>query len=373
MMTSVDDGFVRNLLDHAGDWFDDGDRFRLARLERRGQYYPHLFSPLQVNRLRLKNRIVMGPMANLGMADEWGRPGEKMIRYFAERARGGVGLITTGAVAVSLDADPTFTEGDRSTSFPRLKGSRAVFPGWRDLATAIHAHGAHVFVQLSPGIGRVGDPEVLMTKHRLPVSASWNPNFYMPAVPCRPLTDGELRRIVRATGQSAADAKAMGLDGVYLHGHEGYLLEQMSNPAFNRRPLGRYADWQAFGADLVREMRQRVGPDFAIMYRIDLSLALNATYGDRRPAEEVPPRAPGRRDARLHGSPRRPRRRPVRRGPRLLRELVVAAPTELDAQRRVPSRRATRAAAFRRARRALQCRADGAGRGGRQARLSRRG
>ena len=280
-MTPIADDFVQQLLDRMGDWFDDDGQRRWARLRNDLFPYTHLFSPIQINRLHVKNRIVMGPMFNQGMVDELGRPSEKMIRYFVERARGGVGLITSGAVTIGEAIDPTVTARDRSTYFPRLSGSRALFSGWRDLACGIHAHGAHFFVQLSPGIGRVGDPEVLLTKHRLPVSASWNPNFYMPAIPCRPLTDRECRRIVEAAGQAAADAKAMTIDGVYLHGHEGYLLEQMTNPAFNRRLLGDFSDWQVFGLRLVREMRRRTGADYPIMYRIDLSLALNATYGAR--------------------------------------------------------------------------------------------
>jgi 2-enoate reductase len=115
---------------------------------------------------------------------------------------------------------------------------------------------------------------------KLPVSASWNPSFYIPAIPCAPLSDGKLKKIVKNMGQGAVDGKTAGLDGVYLHGHEGYLLEQLTNPAFNRRKLGRYADWQAFGLDCVREIRRRTGPHFPVMYRIDLSLALNETYGE---------------------------------------------------------------------------------------------
>ncbi len=84
-----------------------------------------------------------------------------MIRYFVERARGGVGLITSGMVPISDAADPTVTDRDRSTDFPRLSGScPALISGWRDLAAGIHAHGAHFFVQLSPGMGRVGEPQV---------------------------------------------------------------------------------------------------------------------------------------------------------------------------------------------------------------------
>jgi len=243
--------------------------------------YTMLFSPLQVNSLRLKNRLVMGPMGNVAMADEMGRPSNRMIQYFVERARGGVGLITSGLVPVSQGIDPSVTEpGDRSL-FPRIDRSRTVFAGWRELAENIHAHGAHFFIQLTPGLGRVGSPECLLKKYRLPISSSWNPSFYMPAVPCRPLTDGECRQIIARTGQAAADAQALLIDGVYLHGHEGYLLEQMTNPAFNRRPLGRFAAWQAFGLDLVKEVRKRTGNRYPIMYRIDLSLALNATYGQR--------------------------------------------------------------------------------------------
>ncbi len=74
---------------------------------------------------------------------------------------------------------------------------------------------------------------------------------------------------------------SLGIDGVYLHGHEGYLLEQMANPAFNRRRWGHFADWQAFGVEMTKEIRKRVGPQYPLMYRIDLSLALAETYGKR--------------------------------------------------------------------------------------------
>ena len=280
-MISTDEDFVSDLLEHMGDWFDDGEQFQLARLGKRYYPYTHLFSPLQVNRLRLKNRIVMGPMANFNMAEEFGRPNEKMIQYFVERARGGVGLITSGLIPVSDAGDPTLTEKGGKTYFPLISGSRTVFSGWRDLAENIHSFGAHFFIQLTPGMGRVGDPESLLKKYKLPVSASWNPNHYIPAIPCRPLTDGECKRIIKDAGQASADAKAMTIDGVYLHGHEGYLLEQMTNPAFNRRVLSHFSNWQTFGLEIVREIRGRVGPDYPIMYRIDLSLALNATYGER--------------------------------------------------------------------------------------------
>ena len=65
------------------------------------------------------------------------------------------------------------------------------------------------------------------------------------------------------------------------------LLEQLTNPAFNRRKVGKYADWQRFGIDIVKEMRRRAGAKYPIMYRIDLSLALNETYGDDEAFERL--------------------------------------------------------------------------------------
>jgi len=273
--------FVQELLDQYPSWFTDAGRMDLAQMTDKNYPYTSLFAPIQVNRLTLKNRIVMGPMGNIDMAEEMGRPSNKMIQYFADRARGGTGLLTSGLIPISQAVDPTVTERGNKTYFPRIDSSRTVYSGWRDLAETVHAYGARFFIQLTAGLGRVGSPESLLTKFKFPVSASWNPNFYIPGIPCRAMTDGECRTIIKAAGQAAADAKAALIDGVYLHGHEGYLLEQMTNPAFNRRKLGRFANWQNFGLDMVKEIRKRVGPNYPIMYRIDLSLALNETYGKR--------------------------------------------------------------------------------------------
>lgn len=251
-----------------------------ARMTQELYPYERLFSPIKINKLTIKNRIVMAPMGNIDMCEETGRPNDMMLQYFFARAKGGCGLLTTGLVPVSHGIDSTVTELDGLTYFPRIDRSRTVMPGWRDLAQGVHAQGSRIFVQLTAGLGRVGNPQCLLTQKKLPVSASFLPNYYIPAIPCMRLSDRKLRRIVTNIGQAAADAHAMGIDGVYLHGHEGYLIEQLSNPAFNHRKLGRYADWRRFGLDMVAEIRRRVGPDYPIMYRIDLSLALEETYDE---------------------------------------------------------------------------------------------
>ena len=264
-----------------GDWFLDGTTPQAGRMTQALHPYTEMFSPIQINKLTVKNRLVMAPIGNISMCEETGRPNEKMIAYFAERAKGGVGLIATGLIPVTHHIDNSLTELGDLSYFPRIDRSRTVFAGWRDLAQRCHSYGARTFVQLSAGLGRVGNPQCLLNKYKFPVSASLNPNFYMPNVPCLPLTDGKIKGIIKAIGQAAADAKAAGLDGVYLHGHEGYLIEQLQNTAFNRRKLGRYADWQRFGVEMVEYIRERCGKDYPIMFRIDLSLALNETYGNR--------------------------------------------------------------------------------------------
>jgi len=270
---------LSKLEDTFGDWFNG--KMEIPTMTNNLYPYTNIFTPIKVNNCEIKNRLVMGPMGNINVADENGRPSDKMIAYFEARAKGGVGLITTGLVPTSHHIDPTVTEKDELSYFPRIDRSRTNLVGWRNLAYAVHNYGSKIFIQLTAGLGRVGNPECLLSKLKLPVSASWNPNFYIPAIPCKRLSDSACKKIIKKTAQAAADAKACNIDGVYLHGHEGYLLEQMANPAFNRRLLGRYSNYQQFGIDMVKKIRERCGAKYPIMYRIDLSLMLNATYGEK--------------------------------------------------------------------------------------------
>lgn len=283
MKTLKTDPEIQKLVDGYGDWFKNGCENRAgnaARMTKELYPYTSIFSPIRVNRMTIKNRVVMAPMGNLMMCEESGRPSEKMIQYFLARAKGGVGLITSGLIPISDGVDPTVTEVGGKVMMPRISPARTLMSGWRDLAQGCHAYGSRFFIQLTPGLGRVGPPTCLVQQKKFPKSASFNRNFYIPELPCMRLTGHGLKKIIKNAGQASADAKACLIDGVYLHGHEGYLLEQMTNPAFNRRKLGKYADWQRFGIDMIKEIRDRVGPNYPIMYRIDLTLALNETYGE---------------------------------------------------------------------------------------------
>ena len=268
-------------LKNCDEWFLDDSKLDEGKMSKNLYPYKKLFEPIIINSVKIKNRIVMGPMGNLNMSEETGRPNEKMIQYFTERARGGVGLITSGLVPIDEGIDPSTTYGNSLSLFPKIGSPRTNLSGWRNLAESIHSYGSTFFIQLTAGFGRVGNPERLMTDFKFPVSASWNPNFYVPFVPCRPLSSRKINKIVKYFGKAALRSKAMQIDGVYLHAHEGYLMEQLANPAFNRRKFGKYKDWKRFGIEVVKEIRKTTGDKYPIMYRIDLSLILNETYGDK--------------------------------------------------------------------------------------------
>ncbi len=107
------------------------------------------------------------------------RPPERQnARVLFARAEGGVGLLTTALIPISHHIDSSVTEKGNFSYFPRIDNTRTNFMGWRDLAQGVHARNSRIFIQLTAGLGRVGNPQCLMTKYALPVSASWNPNFY---------------------------------------------------------------------------------------------------------------------------------------------------------------------------------------------------
>jgi len=208
------DPIVQKWVDRHGAWFTEEKKegsytalLEQAHMTKKLYPYKNLFSPVQINKISVKNRIIMAPMGNICMCDETGRPSEKMLQYFYERARGGAGLIITGLIPVSHGLDNSITELGGLSYFPRIDRSRSVFSGWRDLAQGVHSYGARIFIQLTAGLGRVGNPQCLLTMHKLPNSASWNPRFYIPQMPCAPLSGRKLRKIIRNTGQAAADAK----------------------------------------------------------------------------------------------------------------------------------------------------------------------
>ena len=148
-----------------------------------------LFSPIQIGTLRLKNRIVMAPMGTT--TDTSNTFNMRDVNYYGERARGGVGLVMTGAVVASEEFEPAPCQ--------KLTGRKDVYM-LSQVAERVHMYGAKLGIQLSPGIGRMNwiDPTTP------PYSASPCPNYYTPDLICRELPTDGVKRLVAAIVRHAA-------------------------------------------------------------------------------------------------------------------------------------------------------------------------
>ncbi len=221
--------------------------------------YSVLFHPIEINGLHLKNRLVVPPMGT-GFASEDGSVSERLIQYHEARARGGFGLIILEVTAVDG------VEGKGSLHQLSIYDDRFI-PGFKKLVERVHNAGAKVGIQLYHP-GRVTSPAVI--GGRLPVGPSPLPDPIW-RQPTRELTIEEIKGLVEAFAQSARRAKEAGFDMVELHGAHGYLICQFMSAYANKRTDeygGGFEGFVRFPVEIVRRIRQLVGPDFPVSFRI---------------------------------------------------------------------------------------------------------
>ncbi|HVN94830.1 MAG TPA: FAD-dependent oxidoreductase [Syntrophorhabdaceae bacterium] len=230
--------------------------------DKTGDHYRKLFEPINIGKITLKNRIAMAPMGLLGLTDREGNPSPRAIDYYMERARGGVGLIITGLFKVENKIDV-------SRPYMTLISHSSLGP-LGELGEAVHALGAKIFIQLTAGFGRVSRTP---TAFGQPVSASAVAHYSDPSVTCRSLSTEEVEIIVRAFGDAAETVATAGMDGIELHGHEGYLLDQFTTALWNQR-VDRYGGSLkarlTFPIEIVQEIKKRIGNEFPVVYRFGL-------------------------------------------------------------------------------------------------------
>ncbi len=238
-----------------------------------------LFEPIKIGNLILKNRIAMAPMAVGGLLNVDGSPGPRVLDYYLERARGGVGLIITGAFRIENEVE----------SFPGI--TARVFPeglpAFAELAESLHSLGAKIFVQLTAGLGRVANPYRL--QGRVPVSASSVPYYWDPRQACRELKTEEVCQLVKAFGPAVEVLAAAGIDGVELHGHEGYLFDQFTTALWNKRKDaygGTLENRLKLPIDVLREIKSKAGKDFHVQYRFGLKHFVKELNSGALPGEK---------------------------------------------------------------------------------------
>ncbi len=245
--------------------------------------YRHLLAPGRIGTLTLRNRIVLAPMGSF-LAGADGHISERHRRFYEERARGGVGLVTTEVVAVDYPRGAAMTH--------QLGLSDDVFlPGLRELTARVHAQGAKISVQLQhagqistkdladgrplsvPSKGVLAMEGVLDDLTAAEIAAITAPYARIdPGNLFRELDEPEILRLVGCFASATERAKRAGFDAVEIHAGHGYLVHEFLSPHCNHRgdrwggPLESRA---RFLLEILRETRRLVGPEFPIWMRLD--------------------------------------------------------------------------------------------------------
>lgn len=228
--------------------------------------YEKLFTPFKIGKMEVKNRLVMSPMGtNSALAN--GRKTDNEIDYFIERAKGGVGMIIMGCQPLNEKIAQGSMEG--------YMDSFTVLPSLTSVCDGVHRYGAKIVCQLTPGTGRNAFPDTLGNP---PMSASEIPSAFDSNLMCHALTKEEIAQMMNDFKFAAGVAMDAGFDAIEIHAHAGYLIDQFLSPVWNKRTDeygGTPEKNTRFAKDIYHAIREVVGPDVPILFRISLDHRFN--------------------------------------------------------------------------------------------------
>jgi NAD(H)-dependent 7beta-hydroxy-3-oxo-delta4-cholenoic acid oxidoreductase len=219
----------------------------------------HLFRPIKIGTMEVKNRIVLPPMT-VGYGAPDGTVTERHRDYYEARAKGGAGLIFTEAAAVHAKR--------KYGLFPLGLYDDAQIESWGQLAEAVHRYGA----KLAPQIMDPGPEEIMLLTGNQPVGPSAVAGRGVFRSIPRELSVGEIEAVIDDFAEAARRARDAGMDGIQIHAAHGYaMVGAFMSPFFNKRTDdygGSLEGRLKFLLDIIQAIRDRVGPDFPIAVRI---------------------------------------------------------------------------------------------------------
>jgi 2,4-dienoyl-CoA reductase (NADPH2) len=216
--------------------------------------YPNLLAPLDLGFTQLKNRVLMGSM-HTGLEES--KDGHyRMAAFFAERAKGGVGLIVTGGIGPN-------TEGGTHSACKNLQCQQDI-NDHQVITDAVHQNGGKICLQILH-TGRYAYSPNLVAPSA--IKAPINP--FIP----KALTEGEICKQIDDYVSTAVNAQKAGYDGVEIMGSEGYFLNQFIAARTNKRDDqwgGSYENRVRLPIEVVRQIREAVGENFIIIFRLSM-------------------------------------------------------------------------------------------------------
>lgn len=230
-------------------------------------YYDALFQPLKIGTMEIKNRIVMTAMGihYEELTNPDGSYTQRGIDYFVERAKGGTGLIVTGAMQVQNKFEADHQGTTISTA------GESYIKGMRPLTEAVHKYGCKIVTQLTAGTGR--QAPYWLSDNSDPIGPSDGlPNVWNPDIKHRALTIDEIRTYyVDGFRKGAVVAKEAGFDGIEIHAvHEGYLLDQFAIKNMNHRTDefgGSVENRLRFCKEIIDAIHESCGEDYPVLMR----------------------------------------------------------------------------------------------------------
>jgi 2,4-dienoyl-CoA reductase-like NADH-dependent reductase (Old Yellow Enzyme family) len=236
-----------------------------------------LFRPIKLNGLALPNRLAMAPMTR--SFSPGNVPTDAVAAYYRRRAEGGTGLLITEGVGVDHPSAIGAGSG-AGDAVPVLYGEAAL-AGWRSVVDGVHRAGGFIFPQLwHQGAFRIDGTGPHPQAPTLSPSGTWGPMDGRSTVhpdhlevyqkPNRAMTEEDIADVVAAFARSAVNAKAAGFDGIAIHGASGYLIDEFFWTKTNKRGDRYGGDMTRralFGAEIVRAIREAVGPTMPILFR----------------------------------------------------------------------------------------------------------
>jgi len=220
-----------------------------------------IFSPLSFRHLRVKNRLFRSNLS--GMFDDYnGHGGNARINWEEQFARGGVGTIISSYCPVAI-------RGRILYRYATIDDDDKI-PFWRLVAERVHRHDCKYIMQLSHS-GRQQDLGGVENVYHKKLSSTDNKDYFHGLL-CRAMTQQEIDEVVGQFAAGARRAKTAGLDGVELHGANGYLITQFLSSGINDRTDGyggSVANRARFALEIVRAIRKECGPDFHLQMKIN--------------------------------------------------------------------------------------------------------